>query len=288
MEGFKLKHSAKKLNHADYLVNFNLFYRNICNLQVLSTEDLNFIKIKAKDTALLSFRTYNNNVPQHLLKGEFDALKNLSQNKQIDIQKSDKDNSIVIKGNSIVTVDRDKYIEKMENFSSDQNKFQKIAWKDDNFLSFIISQEKRNDEIYKKLVDSNSMSKETQKHQKPVGTRPGIMYGSCKVHNKHVDGCPPFRPPLSALQTATYNLANYLVPILEPLTNNKNTVIDSFNFATEIVEQDSSNLMGSLDIDSLFTNIPLEETIESCNNNLFKNSDIDQGFKKVNLEIFYL
>ena len=280
-KGLNFSILPKKVNHADYLVKFELFYRGIHNLQVLSTEDLDFIKTKTKDIALSSFRTYNNNVPQHLSKGEFDALKNLSQNKQIVIQKSDK-------GNSIVIVDRVKYIEKMENFLSDQSKFQKIALKDDNFLNFITSQEKRIDKICKKLVDSNSMSDETRKQLKPVGTRPGIMYGSCKVHNKHVDGCPPFRPPLSALQTATYNLANYLVPILEPLTNNKNTVIDSFNFATEIVEQDSSNLMGSLDIDSLFTSIPLEETIESCNNNLFKNSDIDQGFKKVNLEIFYL
>ena len=38
--------------------------------------------------------------------------------------------------------------------------------------------------------------------------------------------------------------------------------------------------MGSLDTDSLFTNIPLEETIEICTNNLFKNSDIVHGLKK--------
>ena len=88
-------------------------------------------------------------------KGEFDALKNLSQNKQIVIQKSDK-------GNSIVIVDRVKYIEKMENFLSDQSKFQKTTIKDDNFLNFITSQEKRIDKIYKKLVDSNSMSEETR------------------------------------------------------------------------------------------------------------------------------
>ena len=67
------------------------------------------MKTKIKNIALPSFRIYNNNVPQHLSKGEFDALKNLSQNKQIVIQKSDK-------GNSIVIADRDKYIEKMENF----------------------------------------------------------------------------------------------------------------------------------------------------------------------------
>ena len=139
----------------------------------------------------------------------------------------------------------------MENFLSDQSKFQKIALKDDNFLNFITSRKKRIDKIYKKLVDSNSISEETRKHLKPMGTRPGIMYSPCKMHKKCVDGCPP-------LQTPTYKLAKYLVPVLEPLTNNKFTVKDSFNFATEIVEQDSYNFMGSLDIDSRFTNIPLE------------------------------
>ena len=71
-------------------------------------------------------------MPQHLSKEEFDALKNL-RNKQIVIEKSDK-------GNSIVVVDREKYIEKMENILSDQSKSQKIALKDDNFLNFITSQ----------------------------------------------------------------------------------------------------------------------------------------------------
>ena len=119
-----------------------------------------------------------------------------------------------------------------------------------------------------------------QKHLKPVGTRPGIIYGSCKVLKKCVDGCPPFRPILSALQTPTYKFAKYLLPILESLTTNKYTVKDSFNFATEIVELDSSSFMGSLDIDSLFTNITLEETIEISTNNLFKNSDIVHSLKK--------
>ena len=68
--------------------------------------------------------------------------------------------------------------------------------------------------------------------------------------------------------------------LLEPLTNNKYAVKDSFNFATEIVEQDFSQFMASLDIGSLFTNIPLEETIEICTNTHFKNSDIVHGLKK--------
>ena len=38
--------------------------------------------------------------------------------------------------------------------------------------------------------------------------------------------------------------------------------------------------MGGLDIDSLFTKISLEKTIEICTNNLFKNSNIVRGLKK--------
>ena len=63
---------------------------------------------------------------------------------------------------------------------------------------------------------------------------------------------------------------------------------DSFNFASEFVDQDSSNFMGSLDIDSLLTNIFLKETIRICTNILYKNNEIIHGLKKMNLKIFYL
>ena len=43
--------------------------------------------------------------------------------------------------------------------------------------------------------------------------------------------------------------------------------------------------MAGLDIDSLFTNIPLEnKTLKLVHNNLFKNNDIVHGLKKVNLK----
>ena len=38
--------------------------------------------------------------------------------------------------------------------------------------------------------------------------------------------------------------------------------------------------MGSLDIDSFFNNIPLEEIIEICTNSFFRNNDIVHGLKK--------
>ena len=66
------------------------------NLDILSNEDLDFVKAKYKEEALSSYRTYNNNVPQNLSNNEFIALQNLSKNKDLIIQESDKGNSKVM------------------------------------------------------------------------------------------------------------------------------------------------------------------------------------------------
>ena len=95
---------------------------------------------------------------------------------------------------------------------------------------------------------------------------------------------PPFGPILSALQAPTYDLAKFLVSILNPLTKSEYTVKDSFQFAEEIFEQDPTLTMGSLDVDSLFTNIPLDETIDICVNQVFENTDTVEGFKKSKLK----
>ena len=39
--------------------------------------------------------------------------------------------------------------------------------------------------------------------------------------------------------------------------------------------------MGSLDLDSLFTNIPVEETIDICANTLFENTEKVEGLSKI-------
>ena len=88
-----------------------------------------------------------------------------------------------------------------------------------------------------------------------------------------VGNCPPIWPILSALNTHTYKLAKLLLPILKLLTTNEFTVKDSFHFAEKIVDQQYGLFMGSLDVDSPITNIPLKETIEICNNELFKESE---------------
>ena len=96
------------------------------------------------------------------------------------------------------------------------------------------------------------------------------MYGLAKVHKIVTDGLPSFIPILSAMGTPRSKLAKFLVPILEPLTTNEYTIKDSFTFAEELQSFDSKLVMASFDIESLFTNIPLQETIDLCVENLFQ------------------
>ena len=110
------------------------------------------------------------------------------------------------------------------------------------------------------------------------------IYGSAKVHKPIIDNCPSVQPILSAIGTPTYNPAKFLVSILSPLTINEFTVHDLFAFAEEVVNFDANCIMASLDVESLFTNIPLDETIENCINDLFSNNDTVHNFIKEDLK----
>ena len=61
---------------------------------------------------------------------------------------------------------------------------------------------------------------------------------------------------------------------------NEFTVQDSFAFAEEIVHQVGKLFMDSHDVDSLFTNIALKETINVGTNLLYNNVDVIEGINK--------
>ena len=58
------------------------------------------------------------------------------------------------------------------------------------------------------------------------------------------------------------------------------TVKDSFSFAKEVVNFDSKLFMSSLDVASLFTNIPLNETTNIICDELFKDKELISGMDK--------
>ena len=64
----------------------------------------------------------------------------------------------------------------------------------------------------KRLEKSGALSIEQYKTIKAVGSRPGSLYGLCKVHKAITDICPPVRPILSPIGAPSYGLAKFLVP----------------------------------------------------------------------------
>ena len=100
----------------------------------------------------------------------------------------------------------------------------------------------------------------------PTGSYPGKFYGNAKVHKlstNNVDDV-TLRPIVSNIGTATYEMAKYLARLLAPLSKSVFTINSTKEFVKYIQKQKVPDgyKMASFKGESLFTNVPLEETIE--------------------------
>ena len=171
----------------------------------------------------------------------------------------------------------------MNSILNDDTKFKKVNFNQKNKeLDYLIDKQEKIVKFLKELKDSNVITDSDFLKLKPSGSQPGVLYGLCKVH-KGVSangGPPPFRPILSAINTPSYKIAKFLVPMLSELTKNKYVSKDSFEFAKNVREQNPEFFMASFDIDSLFTNVPLDETIEISVKKLFGRNKKYKGFSR--------
>ncbi|XP_042860919.1 uncharacterized protein LOC122246419 [Penaeus japonicus] len=105
-------------------------------------------------------------------------------------------------------------------------------------------------------------------------SRPGVLYGLPKIHKAGN----PIRPIISSIGTFNYNLVKFLVPLLTPLTKNDYTVENTMDFVKEIttVKINGPVVMASVDVQSLFTNIPHEEDTTLIVRKLTKSKDFQQ------------
>ena len=100
----------------------------------------------------------------------------------------------------MVLVNRDIYVNYVENILKCNTKFEQVDVKT-RTLNFQVNHEKHVNEILKSLNSAGSVSVKQYKKIKAVGSRPGVLYGLCKVHRAIVDVCGLFRPTLSAIGT---------------------------------------------------------------------------------------
>ena len=265
-KGLNFSLPNKKVEISEYLCPFELLYREVSDFSKDSS-DKELLKSKLKELSLSSHRRLKHNVlEENLSKKELESLKNLSKNPDIVIQKSDK-------GNSVVILDKKVYLEKMKEMLNKNDQFLKLSIQEEKHYNFLINLEKKIREPLKELYQLDIIDKKTYDKLCPVGSHFGILYGLAKVHKQLINNCPPFRPILSAIGTPTYNIAKFLVPILKPLTTNDYTLKDTFEFSRDILNQNPNLFMASLDVDSLFTNIPLDETINIIIEKLFSENE---------------
>ena len=108
----------------------------------------------------------------------------------------------------------------------------------------------------------------------PSGSAPACICGTPKMHKfSSSDSFPKLCPILLSIGTFNYNLARFLCDILSPLVPNDYSCKDTFSFVSQIKNANlSKKFLVSYDVTRLFTNIPLQETIDMAINLLFNHN----------------
>ena len=175
----------------------------------------------------------------------------------------------------MVILDKDDYKKKVKDILSDCSKFTPV---NEPIQKVLLQVEDKVNRLLTKLKKCAAISHGTYIDLFVSGSTPGILYGLPKVHKLLT----PLRPIFAACGTPTYKLAKFLVPLLSPLTENQYTVKNSSQFVSDLrnVRLGSNSVLASFDIESLFTNIPVRETIDICISSLFAGRDTFSGIAK--------
>ena len=169
--------------------------------------DLDIIKVALKEYAYSSFKKYNFLKELNLSRHEYNTLKKLSLLKNIIIQKSDK-------GNSLVPMNRDDYINQMETLISDQAKFQKLLVPENKDYNFMVKEKRLVDNVLDTLYEKNAITRDIKTILTSDGPRPARFHGLPKIHKALVNDLPNYRSTISQIGSPTYKIAKYLLLML--------------------------------------------------------------------------
>ncbi|XP_043938048.1 piwi-like protein 2 [Protopterus annectens] len=227
-----------------------------------------FYKAVEKDLYTLSDRI--NKVKRgNLTLKQSRALKNLMQDKNISIRPADK-------GGPIVIFDTSDYTIRMKDMLNDDKYYAEIVLND---ISCIINSVYNElEELYKMgIIDYNLY--DYLLIEEPVIP---IIKGLPKIHKDPTN--PPMRPIVSGRGWVTENISFYLETTLKPLVYSQNHILkDTKEFLLDFYEiakplNNTMNLiLVTMDVKSLFTNIPNDRGLESIHLYLQKHSNFSTG-----------
>ena len=231
----------------------------MCRHSLAATANIAYLKARLADMA----QTFANTT--------VDSQGFLWQRMHFESAEQLKMNNVVLtrpdKGAGVVILNKADYLSKMDVILGDTDKFLKLG-----DLSFDDTQRTENklQKHFLELFKSKLISKEIYEFIHPVGLQRPRIYGLPKIHKSGI----LLRPILSKYHSAQHSLAKWLVEVLNPILEFYSVccVKNSFTFSSIIRRLPvcmESQFLVSFDVVSLFTNIPLDETISICANFLY-------------------
>jgi len=175
-----------------------------------------------------------------------------------------KDNSNVIftkadKGNVTVALDRAHYFESMNKMLDDKTTYQKIN------KNPVKNLELKLNNMLKRWLTLGFITKHELYSLRGSDCALPKAYGLPKIHKENI----PFRIIVSSINTSLYPISNYLQKILnESLPPANCHIKNSFDLFNTLLGRKipENQVLISLDVQSLFTNVPEELVLEAINN----------------------
>ncbi|XP_076042094.1 uncharacterized protein LOC143025994 [Oratosquilla oratoria] len=229
-----------------------LLYRNLCELHKKGKIDMN---PDIKELLQAESTKHRAHGRSSLLTAELrQAAKELRENNDIVIRRADKSDLFVI-------LNRSEYIDKVDSILQDPSKFLRV---------------KKNpiDEIRKKvtkLIDNANADKDGVKFSPLQGHyEPGYFYGNVKTHKPGHK----LRPIISQIPTPTYQLAKQLNDLITPYIPTVHALRSTDEFADLLRNTNPQGILASLDVESLFSNVNVEDTIKIILQNVFNHASL--------------
>ena len=169
----------------------------------------------------------------------------------------------------------------MDSLFSDRTKFKPI--KTDPTYRRLISIQN----YLRSLVRRGELDKDSYKNIRPRNAKPARAHGLPKIH-KAFHQLPKFRPIIDTTGTTHYSVGKFISELLQPLTLNEFTLKDTFDAANRI-QAISPTLFAegyefvSFDVESLFTNVPLQRTLKIIIDRIYNKKLVKTKLKKSTL-----
>ncbi|XP_044756970.1 uncharacterized protein LOC123315369 [Coccinella septempunctata] len=245
---------AMEIDREHEIPTFDIITQIECSIEELPKEDQDNIRTNithALNTHKKQLKSRKQKT--NCIKSNFIKTKTfLKDNNDLQVLKADK-------GNKIVIISKHEYDEKMLQLLDDTTTY-KNTKKD-----MTVTMEKENNRIIKEWLQENFITAQEGKTMITHNSKIPKIYGLPKVHKENI----PLRPIVSFIQSPLYKISKFIANTLSKATNtNKYYIKNSFHLKKSLkdIKIQNNQRLYSLDVKSLYTNIPIDLAIQAIEN----------------------